>query len=185
MNEKNKSKAGKYIGPLALASVGLMGLLTKWEGGHELTVYADKLAQGLPTVCKGLTKHVTNTPIIVGERWTEEQCEREEFAALIKVQTAVHGCFTITPPQEVFDAASSHAWNNGAGSTCTSLAMEAFRRGAWDLGCQRLGLSDSGKPVWSFVKTGRVINGKPEYKFVQGLANRRAAETKYCKGRND
>jgi len=32
-------------------------------------VYADKLAGGLPTVCKGITKWASPYPVVVGERW--------------------------------------------------------------------------------------------------------------------
>jgi len=37
--------------------------------------------------------------------------------------------------------------------------------------------------VWSYVQTGRVLpNGKPEMRFVRGLANRRQAEYTLCMG---
>lgn len=170
-------------GSLVLVGASLVGFLAEWESGPQpqLTVYADKLAGGLPTVCNGLTKHVTKTPIIVGERWTKEKCEREESAALGKVQIVLAMCFKRLPPQQVFDMASSHAWNNGAPNTCSSLAMQAWNAGEWELGCRRMSLSDAGKPVWSSVRTGKLLpNGKPEMRFVQGLANRRADETQNC-----
>lgn len=61
-------QAKMMVGGLILASAGLMAFLTEWESGGTriLTVYPDKLAAGLPTVCNGLTRHVTDTPIIVG-----------------------------------------------------------------------------------------------------------------------
>lgn len=170
-------------GTLALASAGLLGFLGKWESGPklQLTVYADKLAGGLPTVCDGLTKHVTKTPIVVGETWTEEKCHQEQLGALERVQTQVAQCFKRLPPQGVFDMASSHAWNNGASATCGSVAMQYWNRGEWETGCQRMSRDSEGKHVWSFVRTGRMLpNGKPELRFVQGLANRRADETKTC-----
>ena len=169
-------------GSLVLASAALIGFLGHWEGAAQHVVYADKLAGGLPTVCKGLTRHVTRTPIIVGERWSAEKCEREELAALEHVQTALAKCFKVLPPQHVFDAASSHAWNFGAPSTCTSLAMQAFNRGDWDTGCRRLSLSDAGRPVWSFTSSIDSKTGVKIYTFVQGLANRRQAETSFCRG---
>ena len=54
-------------GSLILASaavVGGKGLLDRWEPAKgspdaHLVVYADKLAQGLPTVCNGITKYTT------------------------------------------------------------------------------------------------------------------------------
>ena len=85
------------------------------------------------------------------------------------------------PPQSVFDAATSHAWNNGTAATCGSLAMQAWNAGNWELGCRRLAFSDGGSRVWSYVKTGKMLpNGRPEYRFVQGLANRRDAEYQLC-----
>lgn len=171
-------------GSLVLCSAGLWAFLGGWESGGKdpvLTVYADKLAGGIPTVCDGLTRHVTRTPIIVGDTWTREKCDQEQALALTKVQTDLAMCFRRLPPQEVYDMASSHAWNNGAPNTCASLAMEAWNRGDWELGCRRLSYSDAGKPVWSYVRTGRTLpDGKPEMRFVRGLADRRKAETGRC-----
>lgn len=166
-----------------VATASLAAFLSMWESGHkpELIVYADSIARGEPTVCDGLTKAVTSEPIIVGQKWTEAKCRRVQTESLIKVQQQLARCFTYpTLPQSVFDMASSHAWNNGAPNTCSSLAMEAFNRGEWELGCRRLSMSDAGRPVWSFVRTGKMIGGKPEMKFVKGLANRREAETREC-----
>lgn len=170
----------KLGGSLAIGSAALLLFLGSWEGGAEYTVYADKLARGLPTVCKGLTRHSTSTPIIVGEKWPAEKCSREEAAAVERLQIKLADCFTSLPPQSVFDAATSHAWNNGVANTCGSSAMKAWNSGDWRLGCRRLAFSDGGKRVWSYVKTGRVVNGKPEYRFIQGLANRRDAEHRIC-----
>jgi lysozyme len=170
-------------GSLVLVSAGLLGFMGKWESGPkpQLRVYADRLAGGLPTVCNGLTRHVTKTPIVVGELWTEEKCQQEEYAALERVQTHLAGCFKRLPPQGVFDMASSHAWNNGAPNTCSSIAMQHWNRGEWEVGCERMSRSQEGSYVWSSVRTGRTLpNGKPEMRFVQGLANRRADETKHC-----
>jgi len=180
-------KPGKGIGGVAaglvLASAAVMGFLHKWEEGpkRQLTVYADKLAGGLPTVCMGLTRHITTTPIIVGETWAEEKCDREERAAVTKVQKQLLKCFKHTPPQPIFDMATSHAWNNGAPATCNSGAMRAWNEEQWALGCRRLARNDDDRPAWSYVKTGRKLpNGKPEYRFVQGLANRREDEMQNC-----
>jgi lysozyme len=170
----------KFGAALVFASASLVAFLGRWEGDNQYKVYADKLAGGLPTVCRGLTKHVTSTPIIVDEVWTKEKCESEERTAITKVQLRLIKCFKLDPSQFVFDAASSHAWNNGVSATCGSLAMQAWNSGKWELGCRRLYRSDEGRPVWSFVKTGKIINGKPEYKFIQGLANRRQDEYKMC-----
>jgi GH24 family phage-related lysozyme (muramidase) len=162
---------------------GLRGLLSLFESSNQtiLVPYADKLAGGLPTVCNGLTKHVTKEPIVVGQAWTPEKCNREEARAVIEMQLVLAGCFKKAPPnQAVFDAASSHAWNFGPYATCGSGAMKAWNRGEWELGCKRIARGDDGKLVWSYVS--KVVNGVKTYTLVDGLATRRDVEANYCAG---
>lgn len=170
MPEKNKLPRT----PLIIASAALLAFLGLWEGNSQYTVYADKLAGGLPTVCKGLTRHVTNTPIVVGEKWSAAKCEAEEIRVVTQLQTELLSCFGVQPPQSVFDAATSHAWNLGVNNTCKSSAMASFRMGDWPVGCRRLMMADDGRLIWSYVRVGK------EYKFIKGLANRREAEYKAC-----
>lgn len=170
-------------GSVTLLSPGLISHLEKWESSKKrvLVVYADKLAAGIPTVCNGVTRHVTKTPIVVGELWAEEKCVAVESESIAATQMKLLPCFKRLPPPSVFDMASSHAWNFGPAATCGSGAMAAWNRGEWERGCQRISRGDDGQVVWSFVKTGRTLSGgKPEMKFVQGLANRRADETAKC-----
>jgi GH24 family phage-related lysozyme (muramidase) len=134
----------------------------------------------LPTVCNGLTRHVTSTPIIVGERWSEEKCEAEERAAVVAVQQRLAPCFKRPPSQMVFDMATSHAWNLGPAATCGSGAMAAWNRGQWALGCQRIARGDDGSFAWSY--TCKTVSGQRQCTFVQGLANRRADEAQTCSG---
>lgn len=171
-------------GFVTLLSPTLMDHLQKWESGPErvLIVYADQLAGGLPTVCNGLTRHVTRTPIVVGERWTEEKCAVEEANALERVQRDLLACFKRLPPPSVLDMASSHAWNLSASATCGSGAMSAWNRGEWERGCQRISRGDDGRMVWSFTSRIDPATGRKVFTFVQGLANRRADETTKCNG---
>ena len=162
-------------GSLVLASAGALGILHKWEPAKgkpdaHLIVYADKLAQGLPTVCSGITKHVATIPVIVGEKWTEEMCKEQESQALEKVQSALVKCFKTLPPQSTFDAATSHAWNFGVSKTCSSQSMKQWNLGNYKLGCTLIASTPDGKPNWSFS----------DGKFVQGLQNRRQDEVKLC-----
>ena len=166
----------KTKGGLVFGSAALVAMIALFEGGMKKdgssVVYADKLAGGLPTVCGGLTRHVTTTPIIVGERWSGEKCRAEMSKALATVQAQLIKCFRTEPPQSVFDAATSMAWNVGVPSVCGSVSMQYWKAGAWELGCERMSVTASGKPNWSYV------GGT----FVRGLANRRVKETKHCKG---
>lgn len=159
-----------------LGAASAVAIIALWEGGKTLdgasVAYTDKLAGGLPTVCSGLTRHVTDTPIIVGERWSAEKCQSEESRAIAKVQTQLEKCFGPVPPQKVFDAVTSFAWNVGVPAACGSVAMQYLRRGDWRTGCERIAFSMSGKRVWVF--SGGV--------FRQGLANRRDFEVRYCLG---
>ena len=89
-------------------------------------------------------------------------------------------CFKRLPPPSVLDMASSHAWNLGASATCGSGAMQAWNRGEWERGCQRISRGDDGTVVWSFVSRIDPKTGKKVYVIVQGLANRRADEPATC-----
>ena len=90
-------------GFITLLAPSLVEHLQQWESGKArvLVVYPDKLANNIPTVCNGLTRHVTRTPIIVGERWSEEKCVVEEANAIERVQRDLIPCFKILPPPSV------------------------------------------------------------------------------------
>lgn len=166
-------------GSLILASAALVGgngLLDRWEPAKgkpdaHLYVYADKIANGLPTVCNGITKHVATIPVIVGEKWTQEMCNQQEEQALEVLQTKLASCFKIKPPQSVFDSSTSHGWNFGVDKTCGSAAMLQFNQGNYKLGCQLIAYQyDGTTPNWSFS----------DGKFVKGLHNRRVDEMQTC-----
>lgn len=162
---------------LVFASAGAMGLISRWETPAGQTdhfrVYADKLAGGrLTSECNGITPKVTDTPMKVGDVWSAAQCRDETRRALALVQTPLARCFARTPPQHVFDAATSWAWNVGTPSVCGSGAMRAWNAGDWATGCRRMMVSDSGKLQWVYAAG----------KFYPGLANRRASEMALCAG---
>lgn len=171
MDKKPQRKYGKG---LVFGSAALVSAILLFEGGlrpdGSSKVYADNLAKGLPTVCAGLTRHVTKTPIIVGEVWSKAKCEREMAAALTDVQTELQLCFGPQPPQHVFDAATSFAWNVGVPSVCGSRAMRHWQQGEWQAGCKAMIYAPDGRLVWVFA------GGK----FVQGLFNRREKEMAWC-----
>lgn len=161
-------------GGIIFASAAAVGTIAYWEGGKRAdgtsVVYADRLAGGLPTVCSGLTRHITKTPIVVGETWSKAKCDEEERKAVTIVQRQLVGCWIGSPPQSVFDAATSFAWNVGAPAVCRSGAMRAWNAGDYALGCRRMAYTDTGRRAWSYA------GGK----FVQGLANRREHEMRLC-----
>ena len=163
-------------GTLLLASSGLMAFLGTWEGHGQNTVYPDKLARGLPTVCKGITKHTSPYPVIVGDYWSDERCEEVERLVVSKGQLELADCITNQDiNQKTFDALSSHGHNFGNPSTCASRAVVLINLGRVAEGCNALAWGADGRPVWAYVTdaNGRLV-------FVRGLHLRRLDERRLC-----
>lgn len=167
------------VGSLVLASATSLGLLHKWEPAVDprnpeahLIVYTDGIGKGRPlTVCSGLTNAVSKKKLVSGDKWTQAECDLYEGIALEELQTKLAMCFIVLPPQSVFDAATSHAWNFGVSKTCSSASMKEWNRHNYKQGCQLLAFQYDGKtPNWSYS----------DGKFVQGLQNRRQDEMKVC-----
>lgn len=157
-------------GALALVSPQLQDFLGRWEGERQNVVYADKLAGGLPTVCKGITKHTSPDPVVVGDYWSPERCAEVEQMVVSKSQLKLADCVQVAISQPIFDALSSHAHNFGVATTCASRALGLINAGRLKDGCDALAHGPDGKPAWSYV-------GKT---FYRGLYNRRLAERELC-----
>jgi GH24 family phage-related lysozyme (muramidase) len=165
----------KFGVPLVLASAGLMAFLGRWEG-HSNQVYPDKLAGNLPTVCKGVTKHVSPYPVVVGDWWSDERCAEVEKMVTERTQLKLLDCFHVAINQHQLDAYSSHAHNFGVGATCASRAVGLTNAGRAVEGCKALSHAPDGTtPVWSYVKDAKGIAV-----FYRGLYNRRKSETALC-----
>lgn len=164
-------------GAIALTSAALIAFLGKWEGEGQHLVYADKLARGLPTVCKGITRHTSPYPVVVGDYWSTARCAEVEQLVIEKGQLALADCLTNQRvAQDTFDALSSHGHNVGMPSTCASRAVGLINAGHMAEGCKALAWAADGKtPVWAYVTDaqGRKV-------FVPGLHARRLAEVKLC-----
>jgi GH24 family phage-related lysozyme (muramidase) len=164
-------------GAIALASTPLVIFLGTWEGNGQNTVYADKLAGGLPTVCKGITRFTSPYPVVVGDYWSPAKCAEVEQLVIRKTQLQLAEC--ITNPnvgQTTFDALTSHGHNFGVTSTCASRAVALINAGRIAEGCEALAWAPDGKtPVWAFV-----TDAKGQKRFVPGLHNRRLAESRLC-----
>ncbi len=162
-------------GALAVFSPTLQSFLGKWEGERQNMVYADKLAGGLPTVCKGITKYTSPELVVVGDYWSPERCEQVERLVASKGQLKLAACIDVVISQPIFDALSSHAHNVGTPSTCASRAVGLINAGRLADGCKALANAPDGSPVWSYVTgaDGRKV-------FVPGLYSRRLDEVKLC-----
>lgn len=172
MSLRNKIAAGVLV----LGSGALTAFLGTWEGNGQNVVYADNLARGLPTVCKGITKHTSPVPVVVGEYWSDARCAEIEQMVVQKGQLTLADCLTNQAiSQNTFDALSSHAHNLGTANTCASRAVGLINAGRIADGCRALAWALDGKPVWTYVTDaqGRKV-------FVPGLYNRRRAEAAMC-----
>ena len=173
MNLRNKIATGAIV----MASASLVGLLGKWEGNGQNVVYADKLARDLPTVCKGITRHTSPYPVVIGDYWSDARCEQVEQLVIEKGQLALADCLT-NPQigQNTFDALSSHGHNVGVPSTCASRAVGLINAGRIAEGCKALAWAADGKtPVWAYV-----TDTKGRKVFVPGLHARRRDEARLC-----
>lgn len=161
-----------FVGGAAVlaASPTLMDSLGRWEGQGQYVVYADKLAGGLPTVCKGITKYTSQYPVVVGERWSPEKCRAEEERIVVETQINLQRCVKVAVPQGFWDKLTSHAHNFGWPTTCSSGIVAEVNRGNLPLACHRFAYHADGRPAWAYA--GGV--------YVQGLHNRRLAERKEC-----
>ncbi len=171
--QANRRKIATRGGAVVLAVTATVGaFLHKWEDGGQTryVVYADKLAGGLPTACKGLTNAVSPYPVIVGEVWSQEKCDKAEAIVVEKTQVQLAKCITGRVTQNAFDALTSHAHNFGVGATCGSTAVKLINAGQLEAGCRAISRRPDGSPNWSNV--GPV--------FYQGLLNRRLDETALC-----
>ncbi len=167
-------------GTLVAYSPQLQEHLGRWEGDGQNTVYADRLAGGLPTVCKGITRYSSPYPVIVGDYWSEAQCEAVERMVVERSQIKLADCIHVTIRQHVFDALSGFAHNVGVPNVCASRAVGLINQGSIVAGCKAIAQAPDGRPVWSSVRDGVNPDGSPRYKFVPGLYNRRMAESEMC-----
>lgn len=165
------NRARIAAGSLVLASAALMAFLGTWEGEGQNRVYPDGLAGGLPTVCKGITKHVSPYPVVIGEVWPDAKCTEVERAVTENTQQQLAVCVTNSAvTQNTFDALSSHAHNFGVARTCKSRAVVLINAGKIAEGCRALAYGPKGEPAWSFS----------DGKFYRGLHRRRIAEMELC-----
>jgi len=164
-------KARIAAGTLVLASGGLLSFLATWEGDGQNTVYPDQFANGLPTVCMGLTRHTSPVPVIVGDYWSDEKCAEIEQIVIQGGQLELADCIRNDRiSQNTFDALSSFAHNVGTPSACASRAMGLINAGRVADGCKALAWGADGRKVWAYA------GGR----YVRGLHNRRLAEVQLC-----
>ena len=176
--------------PLVLGGAGYVAYLSNYEDGppksdgtprFKNVVYADNVAGGIPTACVGLTKAVSPVPVVLGDYWSDQQCWSVGSKVAGRGQAKVLTCIKVPVTQPILDAFSSHGHNFGEPSTCASRAMGLLNTKQYEAACDALAHEPDGTPAWSYAKTGkRTAQGAWEYRYVQGLYNRRLKERSGC-----
>lgn len=161
-----KAKAGALAGAALLLALPVAKL---WEGKVN-TTYLD--VANVPTACYGQT----GAKVRLGATYSDATCERWLREELQGYFEAIDRCVTVpmTPPRAA--ALTVFAYNVGVAGACSSAAVRYANRGDWRNACRAIQVNDRGEPAWSYA-TDRVTGKR---RFVQGLANRRAAERALC-----
>lgn len=150
----------------ALTSPLAYTTLERFEG-NVLSVYADNLANGLPTYCAGRTDRTAP----VGAKLTSDQCHGVNKVTLVEYGYSILSCTNwdyLTPNRLI--GLTTFAINVGKDAACSSQAVRQINAGRVQQGCDLLAYRPDGKPNWS------VAGGR----FVPGLFNRRKAERALC-----
>lgn len=148
---------------LVVASASMLGMINHWEG-RKYEVYLD--IGGVPTVCEGHT----GPEVVLGHKWTKEQCDTILRGNATKYGKGVLKCVTVPMNQNQFDALTLFAINVGIKGMCDSRAVREINKQRYTIGCGAIANDPNGVPVWSYV----------DKKFVRGLYNRRQFERDLC-----
>lgn len=161
-----KGKAVPLALVAALSSPIAYTTLERWEG-NVLQVYADHLADGLPTFCAGRT----DRSAVVGTKLTSDECREINKGTIIEYGSAVLACTNWEMlSSDRLIGLTIFAINVGKSGACKSQAVEAINAGRIAEGCNLMATTRDGKPNWSSA------GGR----YVQGLQNRRQAEKALC-----
>ena len=162
----NQPRFGKktLAGVVGTAAAAILFTIVPHFEGTVLHGYLDPI--GIPTKCTGDTHDV-----IVGKKYTTEECKQSLETALIAHAEPILKCTPILKGRTYqLAAAISFGYNIGVGAYCHSTVAKRFNKGDFKGGCKAINESDSGHPQW--VSAGGEV--------LEGLVKRRAEERKLC-----
>ncbi|ENH7330222.1 GPO family capsid scaffolding protein [Escherichia coli] len=143
--------------------------LEQMAASYNPTVYTalinlEHIKSYLPDSTFIWTDGIGNTSgVIPGKTITERQAAEGLISNVLRVELALERCVKQQPPQKVYDAVVSFAFNVGTGNACSSTLVKLLNQRRWADACRQL-------PRWVYVKG----------VFNQGLDNRRAREMAWC-----
>lgn len=145
---------------LAIAATlpGFQQLHTSVEGLKLIADYEGCRLQPYQCSAGVWTDGIGNTSgVIPGKTITERQAAKGLISNVLRVERALERCVKQQPPQKVYDATVSFAFNVGTDNACSSTLVKLLNQRRWADACRQL-------PRWVYVKG----------VFNQGLDNRRA-----------
>lgn len=145
---------------LAIAATlpGFQQLHTSVEGLKLIADYEGCRLQPYQCSAGVWTDGIGNTSgVIPGKTITERQAAEGLISNVLRVERALERCVKQQPPQKVYDATVSFAFNVGTDNACSSTLVKLLNQRRWADACRQL-------PRWVYVKG----------VFNQGLDNRRA-----------
>lgn len=163
--------------PAALTTAFLLALFAVLDDSeaYRLDPYYDSV--GIVTVCRGLTNSnsvpLLGRRIVIGERWTREECESGEATVLQRFNLQMRNCTNAAPVliREHF-ALLHFGWNVGIANFCTSTIARKLRARDYDGICDQI-------PRWVYVK-GR--DCRVAANDCRGIVVRRQIERSICNG---
>lgn len=128
--------------------------------GCDLTAKVDRIGTGHPlTWCHG----ETIGKAYAGEKFTHAECDAMLAARLPQYWTAIEPCIHVETSDNEKIAYTSTSYNIGSAGFCRSAMVRDLNAGNHSAACNAL-----------------MLYTHASGRFVQGLANRRAAERKIC-----
>lgn len=133
---------------LAIAATlpGFQQLHTSVEGLKLIADYEGCRLQPYQCSAGVWTDGIGNTSgVIPGKTITERQAAEGLISNVLRVERALERCVKQQPPQKVYDATVSFAFNVGTGNACSSTLVKLLNQRRWADACRQL-------PRWVYVK---------------------------------
>lgn len=133
---------------LAIAATlpGFQQLHTSVEGLKLIADYEGCRLQPYQCSAGVWTDGIGNTSgVIPGKTITERQAAEGLISNVLRVERALERCVKQQPPQKVYDATVSFAFNVGTGNACSSTLVKLLNQRRWAEACRQL-------PRWVYVK---------------------------------
>jgi lysozyme len=174
----NTRAIGAAMAAVLAGATAATPLVITSEGWENIAYPDPALGAALPTACAGVTEN-----IVLGRRYSDEECKGRTAQALIKTGFAIYPCLPAQLPAATRGAFTSMAYNIGAVKFCGSSVAQAARAGDLKTACVRINQRPDGSPQWIYATVAGVAVPLP------GLITRRRNERALCEsslaGAND